>query len=48
MREFGPEFVNEISDKYAKEGWAETTPFLLCLSFEIYLFEIEELPFLTL
>jgi len=19
--------VNEISDKYAKEGWAETTPF---------------------
>ena len=27
MREFGPEFVNKISDKYSEEGWAETTPF---------------------
>ena len=25
--EFDSEFVNKISDKYSKEGWAETTPF---------------------
>jgi len=27
MGEFGSEFVNQISDKYSEEGWAETTPF---------------------
>jgi len=27
MGEFDSEFVNKISDKFSKEGWAETTPF---------------------
>ena len=26
MGKFDSEFVNKISDKYSKEGWAETTP----------------------